>query len=137
MIVDAEKYSGAMLMTENDPRITKVGRIIRKCRIDELPQLLNILKGDMSIVGPRPERPEIAEEFYKEVPEFRYRLNGKAGLTGYAQVMGKYNTTFADKLLYDIMYLENYSLLFDFKIMLMTVKVLFDVEATEGIKDEE
>lgn len=137
MIENAEAIDGAQLMTEHDPRVTKVGNVIRKLRIDELPQLINIIKGDMSIVGPRPERPEIAEEFYKELPEFRYRLNGKAGLTGYAQVMGKYNTTFADKLIYDLMYLENYSLLFDLKIMLLTIKIIFNINATEGVKEEQ
>lgn len=137
MVENAEAIDGAQLMTQHDPRVTKVGNIIRKLRIDELPQLINIIKGEMSIVGPRPERPEIAEEFYKELPEFRYRLNGKAGLTGYAQVMGKYNTTFADKLIYDLIYLENYSILFDLKIMLLTIKIIFNINATEGVKEEQ
>ena len=137
MIVDAEKYSGAVRMSSHDNRITHVGKVIRAIRVDELPQLLNIIKGDMSIVGPRPERPEIAEEIYQTVPEFRYRLNGRAGLTGYAQVMGKYNTSFEDKLMYDLMYLENYSLLFDLKIMLLTIKTLFKPDATEGVKEDE
>lgn len=133
MNVNAESDGKAVLMSKNDQRITKVGSIIRKCRIDELPQLVNVLKGDMSIVGPRPERPEIAEAYYKTLPEFAYRLNGKAGITGYAQVMGKYNTTPKDKLIFDLMYLENYSLLFDLKIMIMTIKTVFSSEATEGI----
>lgn len=135
MIVDAEKDGVARLASKNDNRITPVGKFIRMVRIDELPQLLNILKGDMSIVGPRPERPEIAEEYMKEMPEFEYRLKVKAGLTGYAQVLGKYNTTPKDKLLLDMMYIENYSLFLDFKLMLMTIKILFMSESTEGVDE--
>lgn len=135
MIVDAEKNSGARLSSgENDDRITKVGKVIRAIRFDELPQLLNILKGDMSIVGPRPERPEIAEQYYEELPEFKYRLKVKAGLTGYAQVFGKYNTTPKDKLKLDLMYINNYSLYLDLKVIFYTVKILFMKESTEGIE---
>ncbi len=136
MIVNAEKQSGAMLAKENDSRITPVGRIIRKLRIDELPQLLNIFMGDMSFVGPRPERPEIARKYQQTMPEFRYRLKTKAGLTGYAQVMGKYNTTPYDKLKMDLMYIENQSLKLDLKIMVMTLKTVFTPSATEGVKDK-
>lgn len=132
MRMDAENIGGVQLAKENDTRITKVGAFIRKTRIDELPQLINILKGDMSFVGPRPERPELVEENCKTVPEFSYRMKVKAGLTGYAQVYGKYNTTFLDKLKMDLLYIEKYSLWLDIQIILMTVKVVFMKESTEG-----
>ena len=136
MKVNAEKDGVARLSSgENDPRITPVGHIIRKCRIDELPQLLNILKGDMTIVGPRPERPSIAAEYEKVMPEFRLRLQAKAGLTGYAQVYGKYNTTPYDKLLMDLMYISHANLLNDLFIMFATVKILFMPESTEGVAE--
>ena len=136
MRVDAEKDGVARLSTgENDDRITPIGRIIRKCRIDELPQLICILSGDMSIVGPRPERPEIAMEYEKELPEFALRLQAKAGLTGYAQVYGKYNTTPYDKLQMDLMYIAHPSIIEDFKIVFATVKILFMPESTEGVAD--
>lgn len=133
MVVDAEKYAGAVLATDNDPRITRVGRIIRPFRLDELPQLLNILKGDMSIVGPRPERKVIADEYCKDIPEFAYRLKVRGGLTGYAQIYGKYNTSAYDKLRLDLMYIENYSLLLDIKLMILTIRILFSKESTEGV----
>lgn len=136
MIVDAEKYAGAVLAKDGDPRITKVGRLIRATRIDELPQIINILKGDMSIVGPRPERKVIAEEYCKAIPEFAYRLKVKGGLTGYAQVFGKYNTSAYDKLRLDLMYIENYSFLLDIKLILLTIRVMMSKESTEGVKDE-
>ena len=136
MKVNAEKDGVARLSSgENDPRITPVGRVIRKCRIDELPQLFNILKGDMTIVGPRPERPAIAAEYEKVMPEFRLRLQAKAGLTGYAQVYGKYNTTPYDKLLMDLTYISRPSLLEDMMIMFATVKILFMPESTEGVEE--
>ena len=138
MCVDAEKMSGAVLSSgENDPRITKVGRIIRACRLDELPQLINIFIGDMSIVGPRPERPEIAAIYEKELPEFRLRLQAKAGLTGYAQVYGKYNTTPYDKLLMDLMYISCANLFMDIRIGIETLRILFDKQSTEGVGEEE
>ena len=125
MIVDAEKDGKARLATEEDERITPVGKILRKFRVDEFPQLLNILKGDMSVVGPRPERPELTEEYKKEMPEFGFRLKVKAGLTGYAQVTGAYDTTPYDKLKMDLMYIENYSIRLDLQIILMTIKTMF------------
>ena len=138
MCVDAEKKTGAVLSGgKDDPRITKVGRIIRACRVDEMPQLINIFKGEMSIVGPRPERPEIAAIIEKELPEFRLRLQAKAGLTGYAQVYGKYNTTPYDKLLMDLMYISSATLFMDLRIAIETLRILFDKRSTEGLDDEE
>lgn len=134
MRVDAEKDGVARLSSgEHDDRITPVGRFIRKCRLDELPQLINIIKGDMSVVGPRPERPEIAEQYEKYLPEFHLRLQGKAGLTGYAQVYGKYNTAPYDKLEMDLMYLAKPSFIEDLRIVFATIKILFVAESTEGV----
>ena len=137
MIVDAEKEGVSIPATGKDPRITKVGRIIRACRVDELPQIINILKGDMSIVGPRPERLEHMEKYGAEVPEFCYRLKVKGGLTGYAQIYGKYNTSAYDKLRLDLMYIEHYSLIMDIKLILMTIRILFSKESTEGFETVE
>lgn len=133
MVVDAESDGVARLAKENDDRITPVGKYLRRFRIDELPQLINILKGEMSVVGPRAERPEIAAQYEKEIPEFAYRLKVKAGLTGYAQVLGRYNTSPYDKLMWDLMYIEGYSLFMDLKIIMMTVKILFLPESTSGV----
>ncbi len=136
MRIDAEKDGVARLSTgDKDDRITKVGHIIRKVRIDELPQLINILKGDMTIVGPRPERPEIAAQYEEILPEFALRLQVKAGLTGYAQVYGKYNTTPYDKLQMDLMYISKPSLLEDLRIIFATIKILFVPESTEGVEE--
>ena len=136
MRIDAEKDGVARLSTGvKDDRITPVGRFIRKCRIDELPQLIDILAGNLSIVGPRPERPEIAEEYMKEMPEFQLRLQAKAGLTGYAQVYGKYNTTPYDKLQMDLMYIAHPSFIEDLRICFATVKILFVPDSTEGIAE--
>ena len=137
MIVNAEKDGVAVLASQHDSRITPVGKVIRATRLDELPQLYNILRGDMSLVGPRPERPEIMKKYEESIPEFSYRLKVKAGLTGYAQVYGKYNTTAYDKLKMDLMYIENYSLLMDLKLLFMTVKVMFMKESTEGLSKEQ
>ena len=119
---------------KNDDRITPVGHIIRKLHLDELPQILNIIKGDMSFVGPRPEWTATSEQYTQNLPEFQLRLKVKAGLTGYAQIYGKYNTTPYDKLLLDLTYIEKYSFLLDLKLMLLTLKVLFEEENTEGIE---
>lgn len=136
MRTDAEKDGVARLSTgDNDDRITKVGRFIRKVRIDEIPQLFNILAGDLTIVGPRAERPELAAEYEQELPELALRLQAKAGLTGYAQVYGKYNTTPYDKLLMDLMYIANASVFEDIRIIFATVKILFMPESTEGIEE--
>ena len=135
MIPNAEKDGVARLAADKDDRITPVGKFIRACRLDELPQFFNILAGDMSFVGPRPERPEIADEYEKELPEFAFRLKVKAGLTGYAQIFGKYNTTSYDKLKLDMIYVENCSLLMDLKLLLLTLKIVFIKESTEGLEE--
>ena len=136
MYVDSEK-NGARLASQHDSRITPVGKVLRNLHLDELPQLFNVFMGDMSMVGPRPERSEIMCEYEKEIPEFFYRLKVKAGLTGYAQVYGKYNTTPYDKLKLDLFYIENYSLLLDFRLLLMTVKIFFQKEVSEGVEDDQ
>ena len=131
MVVDAEKR-GAVPATKRDPRITKVGAFIRATRLDETPQLVNILLGQMSFVGPRPERSLHVLLYEEQLPEFRYRLKVKGGLTGYAQVYGKYNTSPEDKLKLDMLYIENQSLMLDFKLILLTIKTIFIPESTEG-----
>lgn len=136
MCVDSEK-KGARLASKNDSRITPVGKVLRNLHLDELPQLFNVFMGDMSLVGPRPERMEIMKEYEKEIPEFYYRLKVKAGLTGYAQVYGKYNTTPYDKLKLDLFYIENYSFLLDIKLLFMTVKIFFQKEVSEGVDDNQ
>ncbi len=136
MIVDAEKNGGAQLASDEDDRITPVGKFLRKCRLDELPQLFNILKGDMSVVGPRPERPELAEKYKENMPEFAYRLKVKAGLTGYAQVVGVYDTLPYDKLKMDLMYIENYSLRLDIQIIFMTLKTMLFPGKTNAETEE-
>lgn len=137
MRVDAEKDGVARLATKNDDRITPIGKFIRKVRIDELPQLINILMGDMSFIGPRPERPEIISQYVELMPEFVFRTKVKAGLAGYAQVYGKYNTTPYDKLKLDLTYIENYSVWMDIKLMLLTLKILFWPDSTEGVEAQQ
>lgn len=137
MRTDAEKDGVARLAQKNDDRITPIGKFIRKVRIDELPQLFNIIKGDMSFIGPRPERPEIIAQYVEIMPEFAYRMKVKAGLAGYAQVFGKYNTSPYDKLKLDLTYIENYSLWLDVKLMLLTLKILFWPDSTEGVENEQ
>lgn len=137
MRTDAEKDGVARLAAKNDSRITPIGKFIRKVRIDELPQLFNILSGEMSFIGPRPERPEIIRQYQEDMPEFTFRTKVKAGLAGYAQVYGKYNTTPYDKLKLDLFYIENYSVWLDLKLMLLTLKILFQAESTEGIDENQ
>lgn len=137
MKTDAEKDGVARLASKNDSRVTPIGKVIRKCRIDELPQLVNILRGDMSFIGPRPERPEIIAQYMEVMPEFAYRMKVKAGLAGFAQVYGKYNTTPYDKLKLDLTYIENYTVWLDIKLMLLTLKILFWPDSTEGIDGEQ
>lgn len=136
MIVNAEKNDKAVLASKNDSRITKVGNFIRATRIDELPQLINIIKGDMSVVGPRPERKELIEQYSDIVEAFPYRMKVKAGLTGYAQLMGKYNSNPYNKLLFDLMYVQKFSLILDLRLILLTMKIVFMKESTEGVDEE-
>ena len=137
MRTDAEKDGVARLAQKNDNRITPIGQVIRKCRIDELPQLFNILRGDMSFIGPRPERPEIIAQYVEIMPEFVFRMKVKAGLAGFAQVYGKYNTSPYDKLKLDLAYIEHYSLWLDLKLMLLTLKVLLWPDSAEGVENEQ
>ncbi len=135
MVVDAEK-DGPQFTVPGDSRVTRYGRFMRATRIDELPQFFNILRGEMSLVGPRAERIENVDYYLELMPEFRYRMKVKAGLTGYAQIYGKYNTTFEDKLKMDMLYIENCSLLRDFQLLFLTIRVLFTRESTEGFETE-
>jgi len=135
MIIEAEKDGVARLASKNDDRITPIGKIIRKVRIDELPQLFNVINGTMSFIGPRPERPEIIDKYTDQMPEFSYRTKVKAGLTGYAQIYGKYNSMPYDKLKLDLYYIEHYSFWLDMKLIILTLKILLSLESTEGVGD--
>ena len=121
-----------MSATQGDPRITRVGQVLRRCRLDELPQLVNIFRGDMTLVGPRPEMVENVEKYKAKYPDFVYREKMKAGLTGYAQIEGKYNTTPEDKLMLDLMYIESFSIWLDVKLLFRTLTVFFKSDSTEG-----
>ncbi|MFR9166795.1 MAG: sugar transferase [Dysgonomonas sp.] len=134
MVKNAESMSGPVLAGETDKRITKVGQVLRSTRMDELPQLINIIKGEMSIVGPRPERPFFVEQFKEEIPEYDLRHRVKAGLTGIAQIQGKYNTTVRDKLKYDLLYINSYSMALDIKLIMQTLNILFRKSSTEGVR---
>lgn len=134
MVQDAEKKSGPALATKDDPRITKVGKWLRKLRLDELPQLINILRGDMSIVGPRPERPFFVAQYEKEIPNYGKRFQMKAGLTALSHVYGRYSTDIVDRTHYDLLYVQNHSILMDIRIMLLTSRTLFLKDAAEGVQ---
>lgn len=136
MRIDAEDLSGPVLAQAEDPRVTTVGKYIRSLRIDELPQLLNVLKGDMSLIGPRPERPFFVEQFKEQNPYYYLRHTVRAGITGYAQVYGKYSTDFNSKLKFDLLYIKNYSLMMDIQILFQTVKILFDKVSSQGVEEE-
>lgn len=136
MVEDAEDRTGPVMSVEGDSRITPVGNTLRKLRLDEIPQLFNVLFGHMSIVGPRPERPYFVEQFKKEIPGYEYRTTVKAGITGLAQVLGRYTTLPEDKLRYDLLYIKNYSILFDIKIIFNTIKVAFMGQSSSGFKQE-
>jgi len=127
---DAEEVTGPVLSEEKDPRVTPIGRLLRRTRVDEIPQLFNVLKGDMSLVGPRPERPFFVEQFINKLPEYEHRFAVKAGITGYAQIYGNYSTPPEDKLRYDLMYIRNYSLLLDIKLIVNTLRVIFTPGST-------
>ena len=133
---DAESKTGPVMAGEDDPRITRVGRFLRRTRLDELPQFINVLMGDMSVVGPRPERPFFVKQFKEEIPEYVYRHNVRPGITGMAQVYGKYNTTVYDKLIYDLMYVQRCDFFTDMVIIVQTVRVLFQKSSTEGVSDK-
>jgi exopolysaccharide biosynthesis polyprenyl glycosylphosphotransferase len=134
---DAEKQSGPQLATANDARVTSVGKYLRKFRLDELPQIFNVFKGDMSIVGPRPERPFFVDQFNEEEPHYYLRHNVRAGITGYAQVYGKYASDYHSKLKFDLLYIKCYSLFLDAKILLQTIKILFDKMSSAGVDEDE
>jgi len=136
MIDHAEDQSGPVFSAEEDHRVTPVGRFLRATRLDELPQIYNVLRGDLSIVGPRPERPYFVQLFQEEMPEYNLRHLVKPGITGLAQVTGHYATNTRDKLRYDLYYVSDYSLLMDFRIVLLTIPTLINREAARGLNKE-
>jgi len=136
MIIDAEKNTGAVLASSNDNRITKFGKFIRMTRLDELPQLWNVLKGEMSFIGPRPERKIFVDEFLKKTPSYRYRMNVKAGIAGLAQACGNYDTDYRDKLRWDLLYIKKYSIGLDIKIIFLTLKAVFDKDSSRGVSKD-
>jgi exopolysaccharide biosynthesis polyprenyl glycosylphosphotransferase len=136
MIPDAEKHTGPTLALKDDPRITKLGKRLRQMRLDELPQFWNVLKGDMSLVGPRPEREHFINLYMQSLPEYQFREKVRAGITGLAHVLGKYNTTPEERIKLDLTYIQNYSLFLDVKILIETVRIVFTKEYAEGIEEE-
>ena len=130
---NVENYS----VVEDDERVTRVGKFLRKYRLDEIPQFFNVLKGDMSVVGPRPEMLANVFNYTSVLPEFEYRLRVKAGITGHAQIAGKYNTSPKDKLILDLTYIEEYSFWLDIKLLFQTLIVLFKKDSTEAFHREE
>lgn len=134
MISNAEELTGPILASVKDPRITKLGAFLRASRIDEIPQLINVLRGDMSMIGPRPEREFFVKQFIETIPSYGYRMAVKPGITGLAQVMGRYNTSAEDKLRFDLLYIRNCSLLLDFKILLLTIRVVFQKDKATGVE---
>lgn len=136
MINNAENLTGPIVAQKDDPRITKVGGFLRQCRLDELPQLINVLRGEMSMVGPRPERPVFVEEYSRKIQNYDYRFKVKAGLTSLSHVYGKYSTYIKDRTTYDLIYLSSYSFMLDLKILLLTSKIVLMKSAAEGIDDD-
>jgi exopolysaccharide biosynthesis polyprenyl glycosylphosphotransferase len=136
MVQDAEIQTGPVLASDKDPRITKLGSFMRATRVDEIPQLFNVLKGDMSLIGPRPEREFFIKKFEQDIPDYKYRLRVKPGITGLAQVLANYTTSVEDKLRYDLMYVRNYSFMLDLKIFLQTIRVVLQRDQAQGLKEE-
>jgi lipopolysaccharide/colanic/teichoic acid biosynthesis glycosyltransferase len=137
MIIDAEKHTGPTLCDQNDNRITPLGAFLRTTRLDELPQFFNVLKGEMSIIGPRPEREFFIKKYNREFPNFEKRLAVKAGITGLAQVLGKYTTYPEDKLMFDLFYIKNYSILLDLKILLLTMRTMLLKSKSQGVEESQ
>jgi lipopolysaccharide/colanic/teichoic acid biosynthesis glycosyltransferase len=137
MIPDAERTTGPILAIENDPRVTNLGRWMRSFRVDELPQLFNVLKGDMSLIGPRPERLFFTEQFLAGIYAYGYRFNVRPGITGLAQILAKYSSSAEQKLMFDLMYIQSYSFMFDLKISFRTLYTLLQKEQSSGVQYED